>query len=78
MAQEVSRRPLTAEARVYARISPCEICGGQSDTGTGFSPKKQSVLMYTTYLTMYCSYKKLSRYAMQALRGRGVTAPNHS
>jgi hypothetical protein len=34
MAQAVSRRPLTAEARV----SPCGICGGQSDTGTGLSP----------------------------------------
>jgi hypothetical protein len=32
MAQAVSRRPLTTEAR------PCGICGGQSGTGTGFSP----------------------------------------
>jgi hypothetical protein len=38
MAQVVSRRPLTAEARVRARVNPCEICGGQSGTGTGFSP----------------------------------------
>jgi hypothetical protein len=34
MAQAVSRRPLTAEARV----SPCGICGGQNGTGTGLSP----------------------------------------
>jgi hypothetical protein len=38
MAQAISRRPLTAEARVRSRVSPCEISGGQSGTGTGFSP----------------------------------------
>jgi hypothetical protein len=38
MAQVVSRRPLTAEARVRARVNPCGICGGQSGTGIGFSP----------------------------------------
>jgi hypothetical protein len=38
MAQAVSRRPLTAEARVRSPVSPCEICGGQSGTGTGFFP----------------------------------------
>jgi hypothetical protein len=38
MAQVVSRRPLTAEAWVCARVNPCGICGGQSGTGTGFSP----------------------------------------
>jgi hypothetical protein len=31
IAQAVSHQPLTAEARVRA----CEICGGQSGTGTG-------------------------------------------
>jgi hypothetical protein len=38
MAQAVSRRPLTAEARIRSRASPCGICGGQNGTGTGFSP----------------------------------------
>jgi hypothetical protein len=37
MGQAVSRRPLTAEARVRALVSPCGVCGGKSDTGTGFS-----------------------------------------
>jgi hypothetical protein len=38
MAQAVSRRPLTAEARFRSGVSPCGICGGQNGTGTGFSP----------------------------------------
>jgi hypothetical protein len=38
MAQAVNRRPLTAKARVRSRVGPCGICGGQSGTGTGFSP----------------------------------------
>jgi hypothetical protein len=38
MAQAVSRRPPTAEARVRYRVSPCGICGGQSGPGTDFSP----------------------------------------
>jgi hypothetical protein len=38
MAQAVSRRPLTAEAPVQSRVSPCEICGAQSGPGMGFFP----------------------------------------
>jgi hypothetical protein len=36
MAQAVSRRFATAEARVRSQGGPCEICGGQSGTGTVF------------------------------------------
>jgi hypothetical protein len=38
MAQAVSRRPLTAEARLRFRVSPCGIYGGQNGTETGCSP----------------------------------------
>jgi hypothetical protein len=38
MAQAVSRRPLTAEARVRSLVGPWGIGGGQSGTGAGFSP----------------------------------------
>jgi hypothetical protein len=38
MAQTVGRRPLAAEARYRSRVNPYVICGGQSDTRTGFAP----------------------------------------
>jgi hypothetical protein len=38
IAQAVSRRLLNAEARVRVQCTPCGIYGGQSGTGTGFSP----------------------------------------
>jgi hypothetical protein len=36
MAQAVSLRRLNSEARIRAWVSPCGICGRQSDTGTDF------------------------------------------
>jgi hypothetical protein len=38
MAQAVSRRPLSEEALVHSQAGSCDIYGGQSDTGTCFSP----------------------------------------
>ena len=38
MISVVSRRPLTVEKRLRSQVSSCGICGGQSGTGTGFSP----------------------------------------
>ena len=37
MAAAVSHQPLSAEACVQSKASLCGICGGQVDTGTGFS-----------------------------------------
>jgi hypothetical protein len=38
MIQAVSLLPITTEAWIRSQVSTCEICGGQSGTGTGFSP----------------------------------------
>jgi hypothetical protein len=48
MGQVVSRRPLTAEARVRALVNPCGFCSGQNGTGTGFSPSS-SVFSLSIY-----------------------------
>jgi hypothetical protein len=45
MAQAVSRRPVTTESRVCARVNPRGICSGQSGPETGFSPSS-SVFPY--------------------------------
>jgi hypothetical protein len=37
MAHTISRQFLTEEVRVRTQVSPCEIYGGQSGTGTDFS-----------------------------------------
>jgi hypothetical protein len=39
MAEAVSRRPLTAEARVRSRVGLCGICGGLSGAGTSSFPR---------------------------------------
>jgi len=38
-AQTFRRRPVTTEASVRSQVSPCEICDGQIDNGTGFSSR---------------------------------------
>jgi hypothetical protein len=46
MAQAVTIRPLIAEAQIRALVSPCAICGGQSDTFTGFFPSSYLSCQY--------------------------------
>jgi hypothetical protein len=38
VSQAVSRQPVTAEARIRARFSPCGTYGAQNGTGTDFFP----------------------------------------
>jgi hypothetical protein len=59
MAQVVSRRHVTAEARVCARVNPCGICSGQSGSGTGFPPSSS---------VFPCQYH--SAVALQLMCGR--------
>ena len=37
VSQAVIRRPLTEKTRVKSHVSPCEICGGHSGSGSGFT-----------------------------------------
>jgi hypothetical protein len=48
LSQAVSRRSVTAEARVQSQASLCGVCGASGDTGTGLSP---STLVYS------CQYR---------------------
>jgi len=68
MAEAVSRRPLTPQARVLSLISPRDICGGHGSCGTGLSPsipvfpcqyRSTSVPQSSSYTC--CSYQKVKR-----------------
>jgi hypothetical protein len=51
MAQAVTRWTLIVEARARARASLCGICGGQTGSGTGFSPANIIPPLFHTHLT---------------------------
>jgi hypothetical protein len=49
----VSRRPLTAEARVSVRVSPGDICNWYNGTGTGFSSSSVFPCQYNSTVTLH-------------------------
>jgi hypothetical protein len=52
--QAVSHLPLTAEARVRARLSPRRICGGNRSIGTDFSPSSSVIpCQYHSTVTLH-------------------------
>jgi hypothetical protein len=54
------RYEITAEPRDPSQVGPCEICGGQSGTGTGFSPTTSSFCCQyhsTIASSTRCSYE---------------------
>jgi len=68
--QPVSRQPITAEAGVWCQVSPFVICGGQSGTGTGFSPSISvspvSIIppMLHTHLHLHAALTRSSPYTL--------------
>jgi hypothetical protein len=58
MAQEVSRRPLAAEARIRSRVSPCGICGGQNGTGFSTSNSDFTCQFHSTDTPLHGKIKK--------------------
>jgi len=46
IAQAVSHWSATAEDRIRSQAKQCELCGGQSGNGTGFSPSISAFLVY--------------------------------
>jgi hypothetical protein len=52
----VSRRPLTAEARVHEPVSPCGFCKEQSGSGTDFSPSSSVFPCQYHYTRVSYSY----------------------
>jgi hypothetical protein len=78
MAEAISRRPLTAEARIRSRVSPCVICGGQIGTGTGSSPRTSGFpcQFHSTAATLLGKVQNIIFIfiiGQEALRLRGVT-----
>jgi hypothetical protein len=58
VAQVVYHWPVTTEAQVLTWCSPYGICGGQSDTGTGFS--LSSVVLPYQYHSTVAHYTHIS------------------
>jgi hypothetical protein len=72
--RSLSRRPLTAKAKVGTRINPCGICGGQSGTGTGFSPSSSvfsSVFHSTAALQTHIIWRRHLRLGARPITSSG-------
>jgi hypothetical protein len=73
MAQAVSRWPVTAEARVRARVFPCGICGGQSGTGQVFSEFFRLPCKYHSTICSICIYHRPMRCAVALTKQHTIT-----
>ena len=67
--QIVSCRRLTAAARFRSKVSPCEICGGQSGTWTGLLPAFQ-ISPANTIPSMFHSHLHLHVAHTRRINGR--------
>ena len=72
MVQVVSRRPFKIVTCVLSQASPCVICGGNSETGTGLSPSPivfpcQNLSTNASYPLIYLSQTLYNRKNWQRL-----------
>jgi hypothetical protein len=78
MAQAVTHRYLTAEARVLARVSPCGNCGGQSGIATGFCPSSSvsPVSIIPPWLSIPIYHLRDEQQARWCPQSRDIVSPH--
>jgi hypothetical protein len=70
LAQAVCRRSLNVEAQVRLHFSSCELRGGQSDTGTRFSPSTSVFLRQYDSTFASCSSTTTVKYMLPLPKGQ--------
>ena len=75
MSQAVSCRPLTAEERAQSQVSPCQICDGQSGSGTDFSSSTSVFPRQHHPINAPHSYSTLTLFLPEGPTGKARNLP---